>query len=477
MGRVGCELEEVAAECSAAPVVVAEVRPSAAPVDGRAGRAARFGTLLTSHTVIDVFPILFSSLLWPLQSRLDLTSSQVTAVIMATPIFSGLLQPLAAWLTDKHDTRLFGPLGLAVGAVCIGSIGLAQSFWQLIMLQLVGVIATGMYHPIATALAGQSGSRLLKNGRAQAIGLFICAGMLGHAIGAELGPVLNARFGMEALLWLVPPALVVAVVMHVLLRNTRHRHDNHREMHAELAPGEAARRWRTVGILAGQNALRFTVNVGLLAVMLNVWAKSKVVGAASAAEGVSASSLLKERAVSEAASLQVGHLSVAMTAGMGLGVILTGRYVKRGRERAPLVYLSLVGAVFTAILGHVGDGVFAAQGGFSGAGMALVYLCVALTATGFFATFPIATSLAQRLIPGQTSLVTSLMMGMGWAIAAVCVPLSYLFFGMVPVDEAPALEAWRVNMGFYGFAALLLVAGVSTLAIPRDLVERVADHH
>ncbi len=54
-------------------------------------------------------------------------------------------------------------MGLAIGALCIGSIGLAQNFWQLIALQIVGVIGAGMYHPISTALAGREGRFLEKD--------------------------------------------------------------------------------------------------------------------------------------------------------------------------------------------------------------------------------------------------------------------------------------------------------------------------
>jgi FSR family fosmidomycin resistance protein-like MFS transporter len=448
----------------------------AGPSSSRVGVAARYWTLVSSHSMIDVFPILFTSLLWPLQTRLNLHPWQVTVLIMATPIASGLLQPLAAYVTDKLDTRMFGPAGLAVGATCVGSIGLAQSFAQLITLQIIGVIATGMYHPIATALAGQSGSRVFRNGRAQAIGIFIAAGMVGHSLGAELGPEINKAYGMTSLMWLIPPALLVALVLHLTIRHVRHRHENHLEMHAALSAEERGLRWRVVTILTCQNCLRFTVNIGLLAVMFNVWAKSRVLRHAAGEEGVSLGSLLESKPLAEAASIQVGHLSVALTMGMGLGVLLTGRLVKAGTERGPLIYLSLIGAVFTAILGLLGNAI-EGSAGFGSAPMALVYICTGLTAMGFFATFPIATSLAQRLQPGRTSFVTSLMMGVGWAFASVAAPLAVLLFGGTSINAAPTLEPWRINIGFYGFATLLVIAGLSTLLIPKDLVERAAEHH
>ncbi len=117
-------------------------------------RQARFDfwVITSSHALVDVFPMFITSLMIVLQARLALTGWQETVVWVATPVFSGLFQPLFAWLGDRYDTRLAGPAGLAVAAVCIGSIGFAQNFWQLLALQIVGVIGVGMYHPAAAAV-------------------------------------------------------------------------------------------------------------------------------------------------------------------------------------------------------------------------------------------------------------------------------------------------------------------------------------
>jgi FSR family fosmidomycin resistance protein-like MFS transporter len=465
--RLADEPIAVEPETAVGRIAPAAIAPAISP---NALAARRYWFLGSTHLWIDVFPILFSALLWPLQERLSLTSLQVTAIIMATPIFSGGLQPVFAWLTDKHDTRLCGPLGLAIGGVCCASIGLAQNFWQLLALQIVGVIATGMYHPIATAVAGQSGGRLFRNGRAQAIGIFIAFGMIGHALGAELGPLINSLDGgrgMPYLAWLIPPTLLLAIVMHLLLRRAPHRHDNHREIHESFSDAERRRRWRVIGLLAAQNALRFTVNVGLLVVMINVWAKSKMLQSMQGAGDLE---------LSAASASLVGHLSVALTIGMCVGVLTTGRLVRQGREKGPLIWLSVLGALAIFAVGPLGDLMWSVG---RGAWWSLIptYLCLAATAVGFFATFPIATSLAQRLMPGHTGLVTSLMMGAGWAFSASSALLAPVFFGLVSVDEAPRLDPWRINLGFAGFGLLLLVAGLLAVLIPRDLVAEAAEHH
>jgi hypothetical protein len=91
--------------------------------DAAAVRHPRYDywVVVASHALVDVFPMFIVSLVIVLQDRLALTRGQETAVWVATPIFSGLIQPLMAWLGDRYNTRLAGPLGLAMGAVCIGS--------------------------------------------------------------------------------------------------------------------------------------------------------------------------------------------------------------------------------------------------------------------------------------------------------------------------------------------------------------------
>lgn len=458
-----------AAESLPAPVTDAPGTQTSAPAHAGPSDRTRFNVLCASHAVIDIFPIFFTTLAWALQDRLGLTNAQYAWLFIATPIFSGLTQPLFAWLTDKHDTRLCGPIGMVVGATCIASIGLAQNFWQLAVLQAIGVMATGMYHPITTAVAGQIGTRFLHNGRGQAIGLFIAAGMVGQACGPRIAAWINHFNGGTGMPWLVvliPPSILAAGVLHAYTRRLPHRHANHHELRASVSRAESRRRWRVICLLTAQNSLRFTTNVGLFA-MFNVWAMSKLL----------ATPFESETARAAAASALTSELASGLTIGMGLTVVLGGRIVRRGAERTPLFLYSILGAIGCASMGYLGDWAVTAAGRPVWWALIPMHLAGWLSTMGFFATFPIATSLAQRLQPGHTGVVTSLMMGVGWGISAAAAPAAVLFFGNVPLALAPTLEPWRINMGFLGFAALLLVAGALTLFVPKDLVEKAAEHH
>lgn len=422
--------------------------------------AARYWMLNASHSVIDIFPIFLTSLMIALQDRLELSGWQVTWVYMATPIFSGGIQPIFAWLGDKYDTRIAGPLGLALGAVCISSIGLAQNFWQLVALQIVGVIGTGMYHPAMAALAGQIGGRAFRHGRGFAVSLFIASGMLGQSIGPIISTRMNDLFGMGSLVWMIPVGLVASVILYRITRTVGHRHANHHEMRARISIVEVrARRW-VVGLLATQNALRFTTNIGLF-VLFNYWAKSKLSGVSQAAS----------------ASNINGNLSAAMTVGMGLSAIIAGRMIRPGSEKWPFAWSALIGAIAVGAMGWIGDWGWSMRADGHVWGMWPVYFAACCTAIGFFATIPASVGLAQRLLPGHTAIASALMMGVGWVVSSISEPLARLvFLGGVPLDRAAELSPARLNSAFVWFAALLVIAACLSAAMPRSVLRRAARH-
>jgi MFS family permease len=412
--------------------------------------------VVASHALVDVFPMFITSLMIVLQDRLALTRGQETAVWVATPIFSGLVQPLSAWLGDRYDTRLAGPLGLAVGAACIGSIGFAQSFWQLIALQIVGVIGIGMYHPTAAAVAGQTGTRALPYGRAFALSLFVASGMAGHTLGPIIATRVNDWFGLTHLAWFIPPTLAVCVMLHLATRETHHRPDDHRERQAALTRAETRAAWFAAVLLSVQNALRYTVNVGMF-ILFSYWAASRV------------------PQDPDAAAILNGNLVAATTIGMGAGALLAGRFLRPGTERAALAVTGLVGAVFVAsinIAGVWGQAVL----GETGLALAPAYLAAALAAICFFGTIPPSVSLGQRLLPSHAGLVTSMLLGLGWVIGASARPISSALLGGARLDQAWLLTDAAQNRAFAGFAALLALAGVLALLMPPATIRDAARH-
>jgi len=385
----------------------------------------RYSLLSFSHAFIDVFPIFFVVLMLPLREKLGLTPVQVQIIYMISPIFSGLFQPLFAWISDRFNTRAFCPLGILIGSVCIGSIGFAQSFEQLIALQIVGVLATGFYHPISTALAGQTGARGFRHGRAFAVGMF----------------EITAELGLEALVWLIPPGVLLAIAMHLVVRKIPHR-ANHADIRVfSVEPGERRKRWGVVASLTVQNALRFTVNVGLFA-LFNVWAESKIRNA-------------------DKASMLSGELIACSTLGMGIGVILAGRLVKRGRERKALIWMSAAGAIAIASLGFVGDAVWAGSVGDADP--------ATRSLLGLLPLYLLA-------IVAPLSIATSLLMGVGWAFSSLHAIYAPWLLGE-DLNSVHLMSQRDIAMAFVGFAALIVVAGILSACMRPSVIRSVAEDH
>ena len=422
------------------------IRPAAPGADAGAAPYPHLGYWFTvaTHAVVDFFPMIIISLMIVLQDRLALTRWQETVVWVATPLFSGLIQPLAAWLGDRYDTRLAGPLGLAMGAVCIGSIGFAESFWQLVALQIVGVIGVGMYHPAAAAIAGQAGGRALRHGRTFALSIFVFSGMIGHTLGPIVATRVNDWFGMGHLAWLIGPSVVMAAVLYAVTRKAPHRPHNHHELHAAFSTDETRDRWYTAVLLSMQNAIRFTVNTGMY-ILFNYWAAWRISDDPDAAAVVN------------------GNLTAATTIGMGVGALLAGRFIRPGTEKLAFAVTAFGGALCVSMINVAG-----------GWGPAAAYLAAALAAIGFFSAVPASVSLGQRLLPSHASLVTAMLLGVGWMIGALARPISAALLGGAKLDEAHALTSGDFSRAFVGFGILLALAGILALLMPTRTLRAAA---
>jgi MFS family permease len=119
------------------------------------GLVTRLGAIVVSHTLVDVYSAFLPPLLGVLEVRCKLTVVQTAWLLGIGSIASGVSQPIAAWLSDRTDTRIFGAVGLLVAAVCLSCIGLADNFATLSWLYSLGMIGSGVFHPTGAASMGQ----------------------------------------------------------------------------------------------------------------------------------------------------------------------------------------------------------------------------------------------------------------------------------------------------------------------------------
>lgn len=391
-----------------------------------------------AHAGVDFFSCVIVPLLTVLEGRVSISPGQGAVLIGLGSLSSGLIQPIVAWLSDRFDTRLLGTLGTLVAAVAIGLVGYAHTFPQLIAIQVLGAAGVGAFHPVAAAAVGHLSGRR----RSMGVSWFFTAGMVGGVAGSLVAPPMNARFGLEAFAWTIIPGVMLAGLLAWAIHGPAHRRHDAHERHGLATPGQRRERWRAVWVLYAGNALRFTVNMALVQLLVR-WSETIALARGGA-------SVLDAGLRAQAATIN-GPMQAAMAVGMGVSGLLAGMVVPTRHERRALVLVPCVGAAAVALVPYAG-----------GAGaLALAVGC----GIGYAGVIPLTIAMAQRLLPHRTGLASGLMMGGAWSVAAAGPPLAqWLIRGV------------GLTLSFAVVAGLLVVAGLVSLALPGAALRDTAHH-
>jgi len=402
--------------------------PSTPATPARRAVAVGLGTVVFSHGVVDLFSAIIIPLLTVLEGRLSLSPAEGALVIGLGSICSGLIQPVVALLSDRHDTRWFGTLGVVVAVVAIGLTGYATAYWHLLLIQALGAAGVGAFHPVAAAAVGHlSGVR-----RSLGVAVFFAAGMSGGILGSIFAPQYAKTLGLPALAWLIIPGLLVALLLQWAVHGTDHRARGASAAHSVLSPAERRARWTAVMLLYAGNACRYTVNMMMVQLFIR-WAETLTLARAGAT--------VLDQGLRVQSSTLGGPLQAAMQLGMGGAGLLIGAAIRPARERAALVLIPIVASAAIAAIAYTSV-------------PAVAFALAVAAGAGFFGVMPITVSMAQRLLPHRTSLASGLMMGGAWAVAAVGPPLVEV---LLP----------RVGLGgtFWAAAGLLAVSGLLGLFV------------
>lgn len=435
----------------------AETLNPAAALGGWGGRArkptsnrTRAGIVIGSHGLVDFYSAILAPLIPVLTGKLELTNLQIAAVLGLGSVASGLIQPLAAWVSDRLETKALTWLGLAVACVGIAVVPFASSFEQLMLIQGITAAGIGAFHPPAAAATG----RLAGKSRSLALTMFFVAGMVGGTIGLATSPYWVGRFGLEGLALFLIPGLLAAALLAWSVRGLGKAHAAHRRELIQLTQQDGRERWHAVVVMWIGNMIRFTVNMALVQLLI-IWSEERALRLAGATQWTPQLRL--------DASQTTGLAHAAMQIGMGLGGLVLGMRIKQGNERRWLVMIPIIGAggiaaypLVTGVADEAGHTLLASIAGW---GIAVVM------GVGYAGLVPTTLNLAQRLLPHRTSLASGLMLGGAWFIAA-----------LGPIAAQQAHELVGLSNAFTIFAAALACSGVLGLAIRPALLDRVATH-
>ncbi len=421
-----------------APFKGEQIPDQSAPVMPLRGVFSRLAIISISHAAVDFISVILIPIIAVIEGRVGLTEKEGAILFGVGSIASGVIQPIAAWVTDKYNTRVIGPLGLLLGILAYSLLGWATEFWQVMIIQIIATAGIGAYHPVAAAAMGQ----LSAIRRSLGVSVFFVAGMVGHASGSMLVPQIVSAWGLRSLAWLVIPTIMIALLLVWAIHSISHLHHQSHPSVQMIHGKELRRRWYALANLYVGNVARFTVNIAVLLLLARL-AEQFVMNESGA------SSLTEE--MRKQASEASGIIMAAMIAGMAIGGLAAGTFVKSGKEKWPIVGCALLGA--PCILGIPFASGFA------------VYLLAFGSGAGFASSVPLTLSVGQRLLPHRSSLASALMLGGAWCFAAVG-----------PVAAQEVIDTYSLNMGFACTAGLLVLAGLLTIALPRDILHSTAHH-
>ena len=167
--------------------------------------------LAFSHLVVDMYVGLLMPILPALETRMNVSFAALAGVVGVCGIIVNLIQPLAASVSRKFPKQLFLLIGPAISAL-MACIGLIDSYEAFIVIALISVIGTGIFHPdgvVAAHIASGDHEHL-------GVPIFLSGGFFGFSCGAIVSSQWFMNFQFNGY-WLlaVPGILSTALIFTI----------------------------------------------------------------------------------------------------------------------------------------------------------------------------------------------------------------------------------------------------------------------
>jgi len=351
-----------------------------------------------------------------------LTFTQIGLIIAVRAAAGSFTQPLFGLFVDRRGSGRTLILSLIWTSIIMSLIGIAPSYWWLLLITALGPLACALYHPL--------GSALLREGSApERVGtltsLYIVAGSVGYAFAPVVSVAIVSRLGLSGTLFLCLPGLAVAVALIAMgVLDAKLSRDGAIPVDAK-SEGEKSIFDYSQWLASPGQVLMLSITA-----ILRSWAYVGLVN------------FLPIYYVSRGYSPEYGSymLSLFLISG-SVGTLLGGRLSDQWGRR-PVTAGSLVLALF-CLAGYLHSN-----------GAAQVVL---LAATGFtlLSSMSVTTVHAQELMVGHTGMAAGLMMGLVYGLGGI----GASFSGRIA-------DVYSLHTALLTLVVVLIPAIVTVLAVP-----------
>ena len=224
------------------------------------------------HGATDISQGAVAALLVFWRPELDLSYTEVTAIVLVATLSSSLVQPLFGLWSDHRGMAWLLPIGVATSGIGMAAASIAPSYPLLLLFVFISGLGVAAYHPEASKFARYVSGRRRSSG----MSLFSIGGNLGFAIGPLFASTLVIALGLRGglLLAVVPVlfAVVLASVVPYLKRFAPDPGTQRSQARGEDQP-------RALRVLLAIVSLRSVGHMGLFA-FIPLWEVSQGNGAA-----------------------------------------------------------------------------------------------------------------------------------------------------------------------------------------------------
>ena len=385
--------------------------------DERGPGRLRAAMLALCHALSDFYGIAFAPLAETFRAHFSLTEQGVAVIAAVIGVFGSMMQPLFGLWCDRTRRGVMAAVGLAVSAVFVAQMGWSVSALHLGVLLTLGALGVSAFHPSAAVLATKGARR-----RSVATAYFLSGGGVGLALAPLVVAAVVKAWGLGSLWVICLPGLALAVWIFVATRDEKPVPPTGKtfNLRAMFGPGTGA-----VWLLLAVATLRALVITAFIVFL-------SLLGATREWDVV--------------ASGRAQSLALACAV---VGSLWGGHLAQRWEPRAVLAASCVLAAplffVFAADASWIGLAALGAAGFAMGVGN------------------PVNVSFAQDLRPQSASMVSGLMMGMGWGLANVL---------LIPVGFVA--KAMGIGLALQVTAWLTVPAGILALLLPTRLQAREA---
>jgi MFS transporter, FSR family, fosmidomycin resistance protein len=333
------------------------------------------------HFTGDFYGAFLTPLLPLFVDKLGLTLTQVGFLAGISRFLAFVVQPTAGYIADHYRTRFFVLGGPLLATVFMPLIGIAPSFFLLLLFVSLGSIGVSMFHPTSAGMVSQYAGNHA--------GLSMSFFNLGGTLAFGLGPVFIAffvhSFGLKASPWtMVFGFLLIALLFKIVPVPTA-------EGLAKLGFVGSIREafgavWKPIFILWAVMVLRAFAGQTFMTFIPIYYA----------AQGFSLLSIGTVVALFSVAGAFSGILAGHLSDRIGFKPVFFCSHALAGPSLYLLLFVPGQWAYVSAFL------------------------------AGFFvmASLPLGVTMAQEIAPKGKSMVSSLMMGLAWGTGGMMAPLA-----------------------------------------------------